>query len=78
MATVSELLQRKRPQLQKQYPGKWVALSLDGEIVAHAPSEKRLWKKIAHRVEQGEHLIILYIETPEERGMACLLLAKSF
>jgi len=54
--------------------GRWFALSRDGELLAVASSEKRLWSKIRMKLSGKEiDVVVGYSQTPEERKTACLL-----
>jgi len=54
--------------------GRWFALSRDGELLAVASSERRLWSKIRRRLSGKEiDVVIGYSQTVEERKTACLL-----
>ena len=54
--------------------GKWFALSREGEILAVASSEKRLWSKLRRKLGAKEiDVVIGYSQTAEERKTACLL-----
>jgi len=54
--------------------GRWFALSHDGELLAVASSEKRLWSKIRRKLGGKEiDVVVGYSQTPEERKTACLL-----
>jgi len=58
----------------RAYEGKWFALSRDGELLAVASSEKRLWSKIRRKLSGKEvDVVIGYSQTAEERKTACLL-----
>ena len=66
------LLERYR-QLEDELEGKWFALSQDGEVLAVADSNERLWKKIHERLGRtGIKVAIGYSPTKEEKKAACL------
>jgi len=66
------LLDRYR-KLEDELEGKWFALSKDGEVLAVADSNKRLWKKIHQKLGRtGINVAIGYSPTKEERKAACL------
>ena len=66
------LLDRYR-KLEDELEGKWFALSKDGEVLAVADSNKRLWKKIRQKLGRtGINVAIGYSPTKEERKAACL------
>ena len=62
--------------LEEKHPGKWVALTSEGGIVAVAKSEEELMKEIRDRLRE-EELIVLYAQTEEERRAQCLLMLPS-
>jgi hypothetical protein len=57
--------------------GKWFALTSDGQVLAIATSNKKLWKKIREKLNKKElkelNVIIGYSQTKKERETACLL-----
>ena len=61
----------------RENEGKWFALTPDGELLAVAKDNKKLWKKIRKKLSQKIieeiDLIIGYSQTKEEREMSCLL-----
>ena len=63
--------------IARQNEGKWFALKRDGELLAVAKDNKKLWKKIrkklSDKVIEEIDIIIGYSQTKEEREMACLL-----
>jgi len=66
------LLERYR-KLEDELEGKWFALSENGEILAVADSNERLWKKIHQKLGRtGIKVAIGYSLTKEEREAACL------
>jgi len=70
---VSSLMARY-DEVAKVNEGKWFALIRDGELLAVASSEKRLWSKIRRELSGKEiDVVIGYSQTKEERKTACLL-----
>jgi len=70
---VSSLLSRY-DEVARANEGRWFALSRDGELLAVASSEKRLWSKIRRKLAGKEiDVVIGYSQTAEERKTACLL-----
>jgi len=70
---VSSLLTRYE-EVSRANEGKWFALSPDGELIAVASSERRLWSKIRRKLSGKEiDVVIGYSQTAEERKTACLL-----
>ena len=66
------LLERYR-RVEDELEGKWFALSEDGEVLAVADSNERLWKKIHAKLgRSGIRVAIGYSPTKEERKAACL------
>jgi len=61
-------------EVARQNEGKWFALSRDGELLAVATSQRRLWRRIRERFgEKDVDVVIGYSQTKEERETACLL-----
>jgi len=70
---VSSLMARY-DEVAKVNEGKWFVLTRDGELLAVASSEKRLWSKIRRELSGKEiDVVIGYSQTVEERKTACLL-----
>jgi len=70
---VSSLMARY-DEIARMNEGRWFALSCEGELLAVASSEKRLWSKIRRKLSGKEiDVVIGYSQTAEERKTACLL-----
>jgi len=70
---ISSLLARY-DNVARRNEGKWFALSKDGDLLAVATSEGRLWSKIRKMLgEKDIDVVIGYSQTEEERKTACLL-----
>ena len=68
------LLLTRYDDVARMNEGKWFALSHDGELLAVASSERRLWSKIRQKLRGKEiDVVIGYSQTEEERKTACLL-----
>jgi hypothetical protein len=68
-----EILLERYRKLEDELEGKWFALSEDGEVLAVADSNERLWKKIHQKLgKTGIKVAIGYSPTKEERKAACL------
>jgi len=68
------LLLARYDDVARMNEGKWFALSRDGELLAVASSERRLWSKIRRKLRGKEiDVVIGYSQTEEERKTACLL-----
>lgn len=73
---ISSLLARYND-VAKRNEGKWFALSRDGELLAMATSERRLWSKIRKMLgEKDIDVVIGYSQTEQERKTACLLMCQ--
>jgi len=63
--------------IEKQNQGKWFALTSDGQVLAIASSNEKLWRKIREKLNKKElkelNVIIGYSQTKKEREAACLL-----
>ena len=71
------LLLTRYDDVARMNEGKWFALSHDGELLAVASSERRLWSKIRQKLRGKEiDVVIGYSQTEEERKTACLLVFK--
>ncbi|MDH5754281.1 MAG: hypothetical protein OEY95_03620 [Candidatus Bathyarchaeota archaeon] len=72
----AELLAKYKKTVEEN-EGKWFALKPDGELLAVAKDEKRLWKKIHKQLDrkviEAIDLIIGYSQTKKERETMCLL-----
>ena len=71
---MGESLFERYRRLEDELEGKWFALSAEGEVLAVADSNERLWKKIYERLgkKTGIRVAIGYSPTKEERKAACL------
>ena len=68
------LLLARYNEVARANEGKWFALSRDGELLAVASSERRLWSKVRRKLRGKEiDVVIGYSQTVEERKTACLL-----
>jgi hypothetical protein len=73
LIVMSETLLEHYRLLEDKLEGKWFALSMDGEVLAVADSNERLWKKIHEKLGRtGIRVAIGYSPTKEERKAACL------
>jgi len=73
---VSSLLARY-DEVARVNEGRWFALTRDGEVIAVASSERRLWSKIRRKLAGKEiDVVIGYSQTAEERKTACLLVCQ--
>lgn len=71
------LLLARYDEVARMNEGKWFALSRDGELLAVASSERRLWSKIRRKLSGKEiDVVIGYSQTEEERRTACLLASQ--
>ena len=73
LAVMGETLFERYRRLEDELKGKWFALSEEGEVLAVADSNERLWKKIHEKLGRvGIKVAIGYSPTREERKAACL------
>jgi hypothetical protein len=73
LVAMDETLFERYRRLEDELEGKWFALSADGEVLAVADSNERLWKKIHEKLGRtGIKVAIGYSPTKEERKAACL------
>ena len=73
LVAMDETLFERYRRLENELEGKWFALSVDGEVLAVADSNERLWKKIHAKLGRtGLKVAIGYSPTREERKAACL------
>lgn len=71
---MGETLFERYRRFEDELEGKRFALSHDGELLAVASSERRLWSKIRQKLRGKEiDVVIGYSQTEEERKTACLL-----
>jgi len=71
------LLSARYDEVARANEGKWFALSRDGELIAVASSEGRLWSKVRRKLRGKEiDVVIGYSQTVEERKTACLLVSQ--
>jgi len=69
LTAMGETLFERYRRLENELEGKWFALSADGEVLAVADSNERLWKKLGRT---GIRVAIGYSPTKGERKAACL------
>ena len=70
---MDETLFERYGRLEDELEGKWFALSADGEVLAVADSNERLWKKIHKKLGRTRIKVAIgYSPTKEERKAACL------
>ncbi len=73
LAALGEVWVERFRRLEGEFEGKWFALSEDGEVLAVADSNERLWKKIHLKLgRSGIKVVIGYSPTKEEKKAACL------
>jgi len=80
MATKENLLNVYQ-RVASENEGKWFGITRDGELLAIANNDDRLWKKIRKKMRQRDmqkiDMIIGYSQTKKEKETACLLLSAS-